>query len=211
VRKEDVVYQIPVLSASGKRELAADLPQEVNPHLLWEVVRWQLASRRRGTASTKTRGEVAYSSRKIYPQKHTGRARHGDIGAPIFVGGGTVFGPKPRDYGYTLPKKVRKAGLAMAVADRAKEGKLLLVEEFAGVDGKTKAFLAWAKGAGLDGSETVLLVTANELVRRAARNLPWVVTLAPEGLNVYDILRTQRLVMDLAAWEAFQARLGGEA
>jgi len=205
------VYQIPVLSSSGKRELAADLPQEVNPHLLWEVVRWQLASRRRGTASTKTRGEVAFSSRKIYPQKHTGRARHGDIGAPIFVGGGTVFGPKPRDYSYTLPKKVRKAGLAMAVADRAREGKLLLVEDFAGVNGKTKEFLAWAKAAGLDGSESVLLVAENEAVRRAARNLPWVVTLAPEGLNVYDILRTERLIMDLKAWEAFQARLGGEA
>lgn len=205
------MYQIPVLSPTGKRELAADLPQEVNPHLLWEVVRWQLASRRRGTASTKTRGEVAYSSRKIYPQKHTGRARHGDIGAPIFVGGGTVFGPKPRDYAYTLPKKVRKAGLAMAVADRAREGKLLLVEAFAGVNGKTKEFLAWAKAAGLDGSETVLLVAESEAVRRAARNLPWVITLAPEGLNVYDILRTERLVMDLKAWEAFQARVGGEA
>ncbi|AEV15512.1 50S ribosomal protein L4 [Thermus sp. CCB_US3_UF1] len=209
--KEGMVYQIPVLSPTGKRELAADLPQEVNPHLLWEVVRWQLASRRRGTASTKTRGEVAYSSRKIYPQKHTGRARHGDIGAPIFVGGGTVFGPKPRDYAYTLPKKVRRAGLAMAVADRAREGKLLLVEAFAGVNGKTKEFLAWAKAAGLDGSETVLLVAESEAVRRAARNLPWVVTLAPEGLNVYDILRTERLVMDLKAWEAFQARVGGEA
>ncbi|GAA6737742.1 50S ribosomal protein L4 [Thermus oshimai] len=209
--KEDMVYQIPVLSSSGTRELSAELPAEINPHLLWEVVRWQLANRRRGTASTKTRGEVAYSSRKIYPQKHTGRARHGDIGAPIFVGGGTVFGPKPRDYSYTLPKKVRKAGLAMAVADRAREGKLLLVEDFAGVNGRTKEFLAWAKGAGLNGEETVLLVAQDERVRRAARNLPWVVTLAPEGLNVYDILRTERLVMDLAAWQAFQARLGGEA
>ncbi len=205
------MYQIPVLSSSGTRELSAELPAEINPHLLWEVVRWQLANRRRGTASTKTRGEVAYSSRKIYPQKHTGRARHGDIGAPIFVGGGTVFGPKPRDYSYTLPKKVRKAGLAMAVADRAREGKLLLVEDFAGVNGRTKEFLAWAKGAGLNGEETVLLVAQDERVRRAARNLPWVVTLAPEGLNVYDILRTERLVMDLAAWQAFQARLGGEA
>ncbi|ALJ90237.1 50S ribosomal protein L4 [Thermus aquaticus] len=209
--KVETVYQIPVISPAGKRELAANLPGEVNPHLLWEVVRWQLASRRRGTASTKTRGEVAYSGRKIYPQKHTGRARHGDIGAPIFVGGGTVFGPKPRDYSYTLPKKVRKAGLAMAVADRAKEGKLLLVEAFLGVQGKTREFLAWAKEVGLDGSETVLLVTADEAVRRAARNLPWVVTLAPEGLNVYDILRTGRLVMDLKAWEVFQERLGGEA
>lgn len=205
------MYQIPVLSSSGTRELSAELPTEINPHLLWEVVRWQLASRRRGTASTKTRGEVAYSSRKIYPQKHTGRARHGDIGAPIFVGGGTVFGPKPRDYSYTLPKKMRKAGLAMAVADRAREGKLLLVEDFPGVNGKTKEFLAWAKGAGLTGEETMLLVAQDEKVRRAARNLPWVVTLAPEGLNVYDILRTERLVMDLAAWQAFQARLGGEA
>ncbi len=203
-------YTVPVLTGEGRREIAADLPQEINPHLLWEVVRWQLAKRRRGTASTKTRGEVAYSGRKIYPQKHTGRARHGDIGAPIFVGGGTVFGPKPRDYSYTLPKKVRRQGLAMAVADRAREGKLLLVEGFPGVEGKTKSFLAWAKGVGLDGSETVLLVTGDEVVRRAARNLPWVLPLAPEGLNVYDILRTQRLVMDLSAWEAFQARIQGQ-
>jgi len=204
-------YAIPVLSAEGRREVLADLPTEINPHLLWEVVRWQLASRRRGTASTKTRGEVAYSSRKIYPQKGTGRARHGDIGAPIFVGGGTVFGPKPRDYAYTLPKKVRRKGLAMAVADRAREGNLLLVEGFAGVNGKTKEFLAWAKGAGLDGSRRVLLVTADERVQRAARNLPWVWVLDPEGLNVYDILRHEVLVMDLKAWEVFQKRTGGEA
>lgn len=204
-------YTIPLLSTEGRREVSAELPTEINPHLLWEVVRWQLANRRRGTASTKTRGEVAYSSRKIYPQKGTGRARHGDIGAPIFVGGGTVFGPKPRDYGYTLPKKVRKAGLAMAVADRAREGSLLLVESFPGVNGKTKEFLAWAKGVGLDGSKRVLLVTAEELVRRAARNLPWVGVLKPEGLNVYDILRHEFLVMDLKAWAVFQERTGGEA
>ncbi|MER3451946.1 MAG: 50S ribosomal protein L4 [Thermus sp.] len=204
-------YTIPVLSAEGRREVSADLPTKINPHLLWEVVRWQLSCRRRGTASTKTRGEVAYSGRKIYPQKGTGRARHGDIGAPIFVGGGTVFGPKPREYAYTLPKKVRRAGLAMAVADRAREGNLLLVESFSGVDGKTKAFLAWAKGVGLDGSKRVLLVTAEELVRRSARNLPWVGVLKPEGINVYDILRHEVLVMDLKAWEVFQARTGGEA
>ncbi|MGQ9692595.1 MAG: 50S ribosomal protein L4 [Thermaceae bacterium] len=204
-------YTVPALSREGKREISADLPTEIDPHLLWEVVRWQLASRRRGTASTKTRGEVAYSSRKIYPQKGTGRARHGDIGAPIFVGGGTVFGPKPRDYSYTLPKRVRKAGLAMAVADRAREGNLLLVEEFSGVNGKTKEFLAWAKENGLSDEKPVLLVTENERVRRAARNLPWVSVLAPEGLNVYDILRHERLVMDLKAWEVFKARTGGEA
>ncbi len=203
------MYQIPVFSSSGPRTLQAALPEEVNAHLLWEVVRWQLAKRRRGTASTKTRGEVAYSGRKIYPQKHTGRARHGDIGAPIFVGGGVVFGPKPRDYSYTLPKKVRKIGLAMAVADRAREGKLLLVEDFPGVQGRTKEFLAWARTAGLE-PEPTLLVVQREEVRRAARNLPWVVTLAPEGLNVYDILRTRRLVMDLQAWDHFLKRMASE-
>lgn len=162
-----------VLSAKGQkaRDLEATLP-EVNPHVLYEVVKWQMAKRRAGTAATKTRGMVNFTTKKMYSQKHTGRARHGDYGAPIFVGGGTVFGPQPRDYSYTLPKKVRKLGLAMALADRAKDGKLLIAEGFEGVNGKTKEFLAWATGAGLDGSQTVLLVTANELVRRAARNLP---------------------------------------
>jgi len=135
------------------------------------IVAYQ-ANRRTGSANSKTRAEVSGNNKKIFRQKGTGNARHGDKRAPIFVGGGVVFGPKPRDYSYTLPKKVRKKGLAMAVADRAREGKLLLVEAFAGVNGKTKEFLAWAKEAGLDGSESVLLVTGNELVRRAARNLP---------------------------------------
>ena len=208
------MYKVPVIPAKGKattRELP--LPEEVNPHVLYEVVRWQLASRRRGTASTKTRGEVNYSTRKLFPQKGLGRARHGSRGAGIFVGGGVVFGPRPRDYGYTLPKKVRRAGLAMALADRARDEKLLVVEAFAGVEGKTKQFVEWAQQHGLDGSERVTLVTADANVRRAARNLPWVVTLSPEGINVYDILRTDRLVLDEAALALAleRAGIGGEA
>ncbi|WP_457636930.1 50S ribosomal protein L4 [Oceanithermus sp.] len=208
------MYKVPVIPAEGQaksRELP--LPEEVNSHLLYEVVRWQLASRRRGTASTKTRGEVHYSTRKLFPQKGLGRARHGSRGANIFVGGGVVFGPKPRDYSYTLPKKVRKAGLAMALADRAREEKLLVVEAFAGVEGKTKQFVEWAAKNGLAGSERITLVTADENVRRAARNLPWVITLSPEGINVYDILRTDWLVLDEAALELALARagIGGEA
>ncbi len=199
---------VEVLTKEGRVTREVPLPEEVNVHLLWEVVKWQLANRRAGTASTKTRGEVAYSGRKIWPQKGLGRARHGDRGAPIFVKGGVAFGPKPRDYGYTLPKKVRRKGLAMALADRAKEGKLLVVEAFEGVEGKTKQFLAWAEAQGLDGDERVLLVTADELVRRAARNLPWVSVLAPEGINVYDILRHERLVMDENAFELALLRAG---
>ncbi len=209
-----MMYEVPVIPEKGaKKTRQLDLPQEINSHLLYEVVRWQLASRRRGTASTKTRGEVKYSTRKLFPQKGLGRARHGSRGANVYVGGGIVFGPRPRDYGYTLPKKVRKAGLAMALADRAREGKMLVVEAFAGVGGKTKEFLEWAKSHDLDGSERVTLVSADEKVRLAARNLPWVITLSPEGVNVYDIMRSDWLVLDEAALALALARagIGGEA
>lgn len=199
------MYSLPVLGS--KRTVEANLPESINSHVLYEVVRWQLASRRRGTAATKTRGMVNFTTKKMYGQKHTGRARHGDYGAPIFVGGGTAFGPQPRDYSYTLPKKVRKLGLGMALADRAKDGKLFLVEGFSSVSGKTKEFAAWLKGNNLEG-QSVLLVTADEKVARAARNLPKVRVLAPEGLNVYDILRQEALVMEVSAWEGVQARLG---
>lgn len=209
-----MAYNLPVLGSG--RTVKAALPESINSHVLYEVVRWQLASRRRGTAATKTRSEVAFTGKKMYAQKHTGRARHGDAGAPIFVGGGTTFGPQPRDYRYTLPKKVRKLGLSMALADRAKEGKLLLVDGFKGVNGKTKEFVAWLANNKLEG-QTVLLVTSDANVARAARNLVKVRVLAPEGLNVYDILRQEALVIELSAWEGLQARLntakteGGEA
>ncbi len=208
------MYKVPVIAAEGgKKSRELPLPEHVSQHVLYEVVRWQLASRRRGTAATKTRGEVSYSTRKLFPQKGLGRARHGSRGANIYVGGGVVFGPKPRDYGYTLPKKVRRNGLAMALADRAREEKLLVVEKFAGVEGKTKQFVEWAAAQGLDGSERVTLVSADENVRRAARNLPWVITLAPEGVNVYDILRSDWLLLDEAALAVAleRAGIGGEA
>lgn len=181
------------------RTVTLDLP-EPQESVLHEVVRWQLSKRRRGTAATKTRGKVVGSTAKIYPQKGTGRARHGSRKAPIFVGGGTAFGPHPRDYAYTLPKRVRRLGLHMALAARAQEGKLTLVESF-DVSGKTKEFVAWAKDHGFDGSERVLLVTDDELARRAARNLPWVDVLPGRGINVYDILRNQAVIADAALFD----------
>ncbi len=186
------------------RKVTLDLP-EPKESVLHEVVAWQLAKRRRGTAATKTRGMMSGSTAKIWPQKGTGRARHGDRKAPIFVGGGTVFGPQPRDYSYTLPKRVRRLGLQMAIAARANAGKLTLVESF-GLSGKTKEFVAWAKANGIDGSERVLLVTDDELARRAARNLPWVDVLPNAGLNVYDVLRADRVVADAALFDGEAAR-----
>lgn len=189
------------------RKLTLDLP-EPKESVLHEVVTWQLAKRRRGTAATKTRSRVVGSTAKIYPQKGTGRARHGDRKAPIFVGGGVAFGPEPRDYSYTLPKRVRKLGLAMALAARANDAKLTLVESF-NLSGKTKEFVAWANENGFDGSERVLLVTDDELARRAARNLPWVDVMATAGLNVYDILRNDRVIADASVFDGVGNGSGG--
>lgn len=179
------------------RKVVLDLP-EPKESVLHEVVAWQLSKRRRGTAATQTRSAVTGSTGKIYPQKGTGRARHGSRKAPIFVGGGIAFGPQPRDYAYTLPKRVRRLGLDMALAARARDGKLTLVERFDVTDGRTKEFVAWASANGFDGSERVLLVSDDELVRRAARNLPWVNVLPGRALNVYDILRCERVIADAA-------------
>ena len=181
------------------RKLTLDLP-EPKESVLHEVVNWQLAKRRRGTAATKTRSRVVGSTAKIYPQKGTGRARHGDRKAPIFVGGGVAFGPEPRDYSYSLPKRVRKLGLQMALSARANSSKLTLVESF-DLGGKTKEFVAWAKDNGFDGSERVLLVTDDEMARRAARNLPWVDVMATAGLNVYDILRNDHVIADASVFD----------
>lgn len=191
--------QINVIGQNGGRQISLDLP-EANAHLLHEVVTWQLASRRRGTASTKTRAQVSATGKKMYSQKGTGNARHGDRTVPTFVGGGVAFGPKPRNYGYTLPRKVRQLGLAMALSDRQQEGMLTAVDGF-GLDGKTKGFVSWAADNGMNGTESVLLVTDDAVARQAARNVPWVTVLPVAGLNAYDILRHDRLVIDAVALE----------
>ena len=183
----------------SERKVTLDLP-EPKESVLHEVVTWQLSKRRRGTAATKTRGTVSGTTAKSRPQKGSGAARHGSYKAPIFVGGGIAFGPHPRDYSYTLPKRVRRLGLGMALAARANASKLTLVESF-GIGGRTKEFVSWAKDNGFSGSERVLLVTDDELVRRAARNLPWVGVLPGRGLNVYDILRYDHVVADAAIFD----------
>jgi large subunit ribosomal protein L4 len=193
---------MPTFSVIGQKPgtIEVALP-EVKQHVMFDVVTWQLAKRRAGTASTKTRANVSRTGKKKYSQKGTGNARHGDGAAPIYVGGGTAHGPHPRDYSYTLPKKVRKLGLAMAVADRAEQGKVIAVDGF-GLEPKTKSFLAWAKANGMDGSERVFLVTDDENALRAARNLIWVTPVKTAGLNCYDVLRHERLLIDRAALEA---------
>ncbi len=182
---------------------------EVKKHVLWEVVKWQLASRRQGTHSTKTRGEVAYSGRKLLPQKGTGNARHGDRGANIFVGGGVAHGPKPRDYYYALPKKVRRLGLKMALSLKAKEGNLLVVDTIeVGDVPKTKKALEVLKELGMEKDKVLLVLPQkDEVIYRSFRNLQKVKVLPVEGLNVYDVLWADKLLLVEPALSKIYERL----
>jgi large subunit ribosomal protein L4 len=183
---------------------------EVKKHVLWEVVKWQLACRRQGTHSTKTRGEVAYSGRKILPQKGTGNARHGDKGAPIFVGGGVAHGPKPRDYYYPLPKKVRKLALKMALSSKAQEKAISLVDQIPiGDVPKTKKAVEFLRNQGLEGKKVLLVLPEkDEVIYKSFRNLPYAKVLPVEGLNVYDILWADHLIITRPSLEKIYERLG---
>lgn len=167
---------------------------EVKPHLLHEVVVWQLAKRRSGTASTKTRAEVRGGGRKPWRQKGTGRARVGSRNSPLWRGGGVVHGPKPRDYSYNVPKKVRRAAICSALSDKLAEDKLVVIKGFGLEDIKTKAFVEVLNRFETD---NVLVVTAemDVVLEKSARNVPKVKVLRAEGLNVYDILRYDRLLL----------------
>lgn len=200
----------------GSIELADEVfAAEVHEHLLWEAVKWQLAKRRAGNASTKRIGEVRGSSIKAWKQKGTGRARQGSRKAPHWVGGGSVFGPKPRSYEYKLPRKAKKHALRSALSLRAGEQKLIVLDKFES-EGKTKAIAAALAALGVaQPTSKVLIVDAKEntLLARGARNLASSKWLAAEGLNVYDILRHETLVLTQAAAKHVEAALieAGEA
>ncbi|HMG22372.1 MAG TPA: 50S ribosomal protein L4 [Kofleriaceae bacterium] len=209
--------KIEVKNISGSNVGSIDLDEtvfgaEVHEHLLWEVVKWQLAKRRAGTASTKRLGEVRGSSKKVWKQKGTGQARQGSRQAPHWVGGGSVFGPKPRSYEYAMPRKAKKAALRAALSLRASEAKIVVIDSFAigGPKGSTRSVASAlaALGAAQPTNKVLIVDTkTNENLVRGARNLKSSQWVAPEGLNVYDILRHQTLVMTQAAVASITAAL----
>jgi large subunit ribosomal protein L4 len=171
----------------------------------------QLASRRAGTHATKTKGFVSGGGKKPWRQKGTGRARAGSSRSPLWAGGGTIFGPQPRDYSYRLPKSARKAALRAALAARHAEGKLLVVDALQLPEPKTKRMLECLRGLGLDdGTVLVVLAAEDESMTRAARNLPQVKVLLVAGLNVYDVLGHAHLVLTRDALVTLVTRLGDE-
>src|SRR5213596_1032920 len=194
---------LPVVSQSrapaGQVEVpAAVVAGPVREHLLHAVVQSQLASRRAGTAATKTKGFVSGGGKKPWRQKGTGRARAGSIRSPLWAGGGTIFGPQPRDYAYRLPKTARRAALRAALASLHEP--------------KTKQMVECLRGLGLEGASVLIVLgQADVAIQRAARNLPHVKVLVAKGLNVYDVLGHTHLVLTRAALEAVAGRLGGSA
>ena len=197
---------------TGEIELSDDIfGAEVNEDLLYEVLKAQLASKRQGTSSVKNRAARRGSSKKIYRQKGTGRARHGSIRAPLFRKGGIAHGPKSRSYAYRPPRKMRLGALKSALSLKAKEGRLTVVDAFELDAIKTKA-LAQVFGRLEVGTSAVVVDTqGNEKLRLSARNLPTHLVLPPEGVNLYDLLRHEHLVLTKAAVEALEARFAKKA
>ena len=192
---------------AGSVELGEDIfGLEPRADILHRVVRWQRNRAQAGTHKVKTRSETSYSSKKIYRQKGTGGARHGDRNAPIFRKGGIYKGPVPRSHGHELPKKFRKLGLKHALSAKAKAGELVVLDEAAS-QGKTRELarqvkdLGWKRALVIDGAEV------NEGFARAARNIEGLDVLPSIGANVYDILKRDTLVITKAGVEALEARL----
>lgn len=190
---------VSVVNVNGEKVGEVVLPDavfavEVNEGLMHDAVVAHLASQRRGTHDTKTRGEVSGGGRKPWRQKGTGRARQGSIRAPQWAGGGTVFGPTPREYGYKLPKKMRRLALKSALSAKTAAGELVVLDELKLPEAKTKAMAAVLNRLGAENA-LVITATPDTSVNVASRNLPGVKATAAEGLNVYDILNHARLVL----------------
>jgi large subunit ribosomal protein L4 len=200
--------------AGGKSGGSVDLDPAVfeavvKPHLFHAEVRRQLARRRAGTHATKNRALVSGGGIKPWRQKGTGRARQGTIRAPQWAGGGIVFGPVPRGYEHALSKKTRRAALRSALSLRHKEGRLSVVDALALEAPRTRLLLDALAGLGLgDASVLVVIEAADRNLELAARNLPRVDVLRAEGLNVYDVLRHEQLLLTQGALARVSQRLG---
>lgn len=191
----------------GELELADEVfAAEVKEHLFHDVVVAQLASRRSGTKAGKERAAVAGSSKKIYKQKGTGRARHGSIRAPLFVGGGRAHPPKVQDFSYRPPRRVRVGALRSALSMILKEGRLIVLENIDLGEIKTKKLAGVLTTLNTGKKTLVVDERENQNLKLSIRNMPDNSYLPPEGVNVYDLLRHDHLVVSKAAAKALEAR-----
>lgn len=191
----------------GEIDLNDDLfGVEVKQYVLHDIVRMQMAGRRAGTACTKTRAEVRGSGAKPWRQKGTGRARAGTRKSPIWRGGGTTFGPKPRSYAFTLPKKVRRLGLRMALSARLAEKNMVILDSFQLAEIKTKGFVEVMTKLGLDNA-LIVIDSHDEKLEKSARNVMGYKVIVSAGLNVYDVLLHKNIILVQPAIEKLEERL----
>ncbi len=196
--------EIPVYNIAGEEAGKIEISDHVfgvpfNEAVVHQVMVAQLANARQGTASTKTRGEVAGSTRKLFAQKHTGHARAGSIKSPLRRGGGIIFGPKPRSYRQATPKKVRRLALRCVLSDKVRENKFTAVECLKLEEPKTKEMVRILMALGVDSSALIVTSDVEDNVIKSARNLPGIKTMPASLLNVVDLLSYTRLLMTVDA------------
>jgi large subunit ribosomal protein L4 len=189
-------------------ELPAVFGEEVKSHLLHSAVVNQLANRRAGTAATKTKGLVSGGGTKPFKQKGTGRARAGSTRSPLWRHGGTVFGPTPRDYSYSMPKKEKRAALAAALSSKVGENRMVLLDKLELTEPRTKQMSDLLKTLGVAESALVLISAENKNVALASRNMPNIKVLRMENINVYDLLKYRYLITTQDALTTMQEVYG---
>ncbi|MEO0088438.1 MAG: 50S ribosomal protein L4 [candidate division WOR-3 bacterium] len=199
-----------LLSINGEIKGEIEIPEEifgceVNQGLIWEAVTNYLNNQRQGTACTKTRGEVRGGGRKPWPQKHTGRARHGSIRSPIWRKGGIVFGPKPRDYYYSLPKKKKRLALLSALSARYQDKAVLFLENFTLEQPKTKLIYNILKNLKMNGENVLLVVKEmDQNIKLASRNIPNLTLMPANSLNAYEVLVNDKIVFTESGLEGLK-------
>ncbi|ABR50549.1 ribosomal protein L4/L1e [Alkaliphilus metalliredigens QYMF] len=198
--------KVAVYNVSGQKVSEMELSEnifgvEVNEHVLYEAVKNQLANKRQGTQSAKTRAEVRGGGRKPWKQKGTGRARAGTIRSPLWIGGGTVFAPKPRDHSYTLPRKVKRLALKSALTSKVNNEELLVLDELSLDTPKTKDMVNILKNLNADKKVLLVVGEKNEAIIKSASNIPGVTTALVNTINVYDILNHDKFIITKDAVE----------
>jgi large subunit ribosomal protein L4 len=203
--------EITVTTLDGAAAGSVDLPDAIfgltaRPDILHRCVTWQLAKRQRGTHEVKNRADIARTGKKMYRQKGTGSARHGSARVNLFRGGGRSFGPVVRSHAIDLPKKVRVLALKHALSAKAKDGGIVVLDQAAVADGKTKALRQHFAKLGLTNALIIDGAAVDANFAQAARNIPDIDVLPVQGINVYDVLRRHKLVLTRAALTALEAR-----
>lgn len=205
--------QIDVVNSSNQKVGAIDVSDDVfggriNGGLIWESVVHANAAERRGTHQTKNRANVSGSGKKPWRQKGTGRARVGEIRNPLWRKGGTVFGPQPRSYDFRIPKKVEVGALRAALAEKLREGKLVVVDALTAAEIKTKAAAEMLKTLGVEGKAVLIDVTPDEKLSRSVQNIPGIAVRASGRVSARDIANAERVVATRGAIEKLQEALG---